>query len=751
MSGADVGQVKIQLLKRYFGHDSFRNGQEGLIDSILARRDVLGIMPTGAGKSVCYQLPALMLEGVTIVISPLISLMKDQVNALIQAGIPTAYLNSSLTQKQFFTACDRAKQGAYKLIYVAPERLDTPLFRGLAESVHISMIAVDEAHCVSQWGQDFRPSYLKISDFAASLPYRPIMAAFTATATAAVKDDIIKMLRLSDPYTVTTGFDRRNLYFAVKNTRDKMGETEALVRSYEGQSGIIYCATRKNVELVCDTLNADGIPCTRYHAGLSDEERRRNQDDFLYDRVRVMAATNAFGMGIDKSNVSFVIHFNMPKNLEAYYQEAGRAGRDGSEAVCTLLYSRKDYQTNKFLIDNSKDTADLDADIAEQLRRRDYARLEEMTRYCTTTDCLRQYILAYFGEKSGNMCAKCSNCDEGFVTEDVTLAAQKILSCVYRLAQRNLRMNERFVAYVLRGSKAQRITDLNCDKLSTYGIMTDTPTAKIRAIIEGLVDRGYMRRGDYGELILGIKAKELLFDGGTLSMPFKKTESRRKIQPAKKGSEGRYGEEAELFERLRKLRARLAEKAKVPAYIVFSDAVLHDMCRKKPRNYPEFLNVSGVGQTKADRYAEAFTEVIREYMSEDRTPLSVDIDAALARRKTALSSHKDRYTDDDDSSARPGAEPKMKILPASLTLSETAERIGKMLRIEPSAAEKRITDFLTGEGYITGSGDGFSVTPKGGINGIALSTKCTESGRVTVLELKRAAQKLLAEEFGIGG
>ena len=722
----DREQMKYGLLKRWFGHDSFRSGQEGLIDSILSGRDVLGIMPTGAGKSVCYQLPALMQQGVTIVISPLISLMKDQVNALIQAGIPTAYLNSSLTPQQFQTAVDRAAQGAYKLIYVAPERLDAPSFQWLTQQIRISMIAVDEAHCVSQWGQDFRPSYLNISSFAESLSERPVIAAFTATATAEVKRDIIAMLKLRDPYTVTTGFDRTNLYFAVKDTRDKLGETERLVRSYEGQSGIIYCATRKNVELVCDKLNEAGIPCTRYHAGLSDAERRRNQDDFLYDRIKIMAATNAFGMGIDKSNVSFVIHYNMPKNLEAYYQEAGRAGRDGSEAVCTLLYSRKDVQTNRFLIESSNDNSQLDEETAALLRRRDYRRLEEMTRYCTTTDCLRRYILNYFGEKAGNMCAKCSNCAAGFVTEDVTVAAQKILSCVYRLAQKNLRMGEGFVTDVLHGSKAKKISDMGCDKLSTYGIMAETPTLKIRAIIAGLIDRGYMRRGDYEELILTMKARELLFDGATLSMPFKKSEPR--TVGRRKSSAAAFGDEPELFERLRALRAELAEKAKVPAYIIFTDATLHDMCRRKPRNYPEFLTVSGVGQRKADRYAEAFTEVICDYLKEEHTPYSAETDTALSRRKRSQAS----------------AVLPEKILPASLSLAETAERFGQELGCGAEEAQRRITEFLTREGYITDGGDGIKVTPKGGINGIALSTKCTDTGRVTVLELKRTAQKLLA-------
>ena len=588
------------------------------------------------------------------------------------------------------------------------------------------MIAVDEAHCVSQWGQDFRPSYLNITDFAESLPVRPILAAFTATATAAVKRDIIDMLHLREPYTVTTGFDRANLYFAVKDIRDKIGETERLVRSYEGQSGIIYCSTRKNVELVCEHLNGVGIPCTRYHAGLSDEERRRNQDDFLYDRVRIMAATNAFGMGIDKSNVSFVIHYNMPKNLEAYYQEAGRAGRDGSEAVCTLLFSRKDVQTNRYLIENSNENSQLDEETAAQLRRRDYRRLEEMTRYCTTTECLRQYILNYFGEKSGNMCAKCSNCAAGFITEDVTVPAQKILSCVYRLAQKNLRMSERFVTDVLHGSKAKKISDMGCDKLSTYGIMAETPTLKIRAIIAGLLERGYIRHGDYEELILTMKARELLFDGATLSMPFKRSEPKTVGQ--KKSTAAAFGDEPELFERLRALRAELAEKAKVPAYIIFSDATLHDMCRRKPRNYPEFLTVSGVGQRKADRYAEAFTEVICDYLKEEHTPFSAETDTALSRRRRS----------------QPAAGLPEKIYPASLSLSETAERFGQELGCGTEEAQKRITDFLAGEGYIIDDTDGIKVTPKGGINGIALSTKCTDSGRVTVLELKRTAQKLLA-------
>ncbi len=735
----NLGRAKLELLQRCFGHKGFKRGQEQLIDNILARRDVLGVMPTGAGKSVCYQLPALMMRGITIVISPLISLMKDQVNSLIQQGVPTAYLNSSLTPQQLSTAMARAAQGAYKLIYVAPERLDAPSFLNFAMNAPIEMVVVDEAHCVSQWGQDFRPAYLKISGFAGSLPTRPIMAAFTATATDIVRKDIVKMLDLRDPFSLTTGFDRENLYFAVETPKDKLEETVRLVRSYEGQSGIIYCSTRKNTELVCDELNREGIPCTRYHAGLPDEERRRNQDDFLYDRVRVMAATNAFGMGIDKSNVSFVVHFNMPKNLEAYYQEAGRAGRDGSEAVCTLLFSRKDVMTARWMIENSGEESDLDPSTLQKLRQRDYKRLDEMTRYCTTTDCLRHYILEYFGEQSGTMCCKCSNCAAGFTTEDVTLAAQKILSCVYRLAQRGLKMGEPFVADVLHGSKANRIKQFHADELSTYGIMSDTSVLRIREIICGLIDKGYMRKGDYGELILGMKSRELLFENGRLTMAFKKASvpERQSAGTSRKG--GAYEERPELFEKLRALRAEIAEQAKVPAYIIFTDAALHDMCRKLPTDYTGFLLVSGVGQTKAEHYGEQFTKIISDYVEENggepikSTKPVYSSERELEKRRRSAPG----FTD----------EASRKMFPASLSLEETAERVARENRVQTDEALTRIRSFLTEGGYIRFAGEEITVTPKGGINGMALSTKLTENGSVTVLELKRTAQKLISENI----
>ncbi len=419
--------AKSALLKRYFGHSGFRPGQEALIEALLSGRDALGVMPTGAGKSVCYQLPALLLPGLTLVVSPLISLMKDQVAALCQTGIAAAYLNSSLTAEQYREVFRRAKDGTYKIIYVAPERLTAPDFLRFARETAISLLAVDEAHCVSQWGQDFRPSYLKIPGFVAALPQRPAVGAFTATATAAVKADIEKLLSLQNPLTITTGFDRPNLYFEVARPKSKDAYLRAFLAARSGQSGIIYCATRKAVEAVCDNLRQSQIAATRYHAGLTDGERKQNQEDFVYDRARVMVATNAFGMGIDKSNVSFVLHYHMPKDIESYYQEAGRAGRDGEKAHCSLLFSHRDIQTAKFLIQNAEENVALSAAEQGLVRQRDLQRLDQMAAYCKTTGCLRAYLLNYFGESAGDDCGNCGNCSGEMVRQDITLAAQKIL------------------------------------------------------------------------------------------------------------------------------------------------------------------------------------------------------------------------------------------------------------------------------------------------------------------------------------
>ena len=608
------GMGKVEILREYFGHGEFREGQEGIVDAILSGRDAMGIMPTGAGKSICYQVPALMLEGITVVISPLISLMKDQVNALIQSGVRAAYLNSSLTPAQYETAIGYAERGAYKLIYVAPERLCTPSFLRFAASVRLSLVAVDEAHCVSQWGQDFRPSYMRIPEFISRLSYRPPIAAFTATATAEVKDDIIKMLGLREPYTVTTGFDRKNLYFGVTAPKDKFAETLEIIKRNEGRSGIIYCATRKKVEEVCARLNEAGHSCTRYHAGLSDEERRSNQDDFIYDRVRLIAATNAFGMGIDKSNVGFVIHYNMPKNIESYYQEAGRAGRDGSNAECILLYNGQDVRTNTFLIEQNENP-DLDADTAEMLRKRDMERLRQMTFYSTSTSCLREFILRYFGEQSTPYCGCCSNCEKGFEEKDITIEAQKILSCIYRLLQRGQSAGAGTMTDILRGSKAEKIISRSYNTLSTYGIMADTPARLLRQMIAHLEQQGYLVTfGDYSVLKLTQGAKGVLSGEVKVTMRLPKAPVRSRRSEV---SDGIYSLDAELFGKLKALRTRLAAEARLPAYIIFTDTALRDICIKRPTTREELLSCSGIGKSKADRYGSRIIALINDYIAEN--------------------------------------------------------------------------------------------------------------------------------------
>ncbi len=520
---------KKKVLKQYFGHSSFREGQETLVDALVSGKDVLGIMPTGAGKSICYQLPAVMMDGITVVVSPLISLMKDQVNTLNQMGIPSAYLNSSLTERQFSIALSRAYNGAYKIIYVAPERLETVGFMRLAESVKISLLTVDEAHCISQWGQDFRPSYLKIKEFIHNLSYRPVLGAFTATATDKVKKDIKEILELDNPTVVTTGFNRENLYFGVEHPKDKDRALYRILRENKNKSGIVYCTSRKNVEEVCQKLVDVGMKATRYHAGLSAEERLKNQEDFLYDRKPIMVATNAFGMGIDKSNVSFVIHYNMPKDIESYYQEAGRAGRDGEDAQCILLYSKRDVRTIQWFIDNPEENEMLTDEMRKEIKKRDEERLKQMTFYSTTKKCLRRFILDYFGDARKCECDNCSSC---------------------------------------------------CPENQ----------------VEGREERMSMqsrRKEVWGD-----------FDGFTTVRP----------TPIKRAYTALSAEDEGLFEALKKVRSDKAKIAGVPAFVIFSDATLRDMCRIKPKNVSEFMRVSGVGEVKAKRYGNAFIKAINEYL-----------------------------------------------------------------------------------------------------------------------------------------
>lgn len=602
---------KRDVLKKYFGYDDFREGQGWIIDNILDGKDVLGVMPTGAGKSICFQIPAILLDGITIVISPLISLMKDQVNALTQAEIKAAFINSSLSDSDFHMTMDLAREGEYKIIYIAPERLNSNNFLNFAMNTKISMITVDEAHCISQWGQDFRPSYTKIVDFVELLKNRPIISAFTATATKQVREDIIDKLKLKEPEILVSGFDRKNLYFEVQKPKDKFLTLKNFLTYRRNKSGIIYCLTRKTVEDVCRKLNECGYYATRYHAGLSDYERHQNQEDFIYDKVNIMVATNAFGMGIDKSNVSFVVHYNMPKDLESYYQEAGRAGRDGEPAICLLLYGGQDVQTNKFLIENILEDTEKDDKLKEFLVEQDKERLKKMTFYCTTKDCLREYILRYFGEKTVNCCDNCGNCLSNFESTDITIDAQKILSCVYRVKGQ---YGVKTVIDILRGSKNERVISRGLNKLSTYNIMNDSSESKLRDIINHLVSENYINIvGDkYPVAALGANASEVLCGKKTLSMKIKKEEEIK--TSVEKESKKEFDINEDLLVRLKSLRFSLARQNNVPAFIIFSDAALKDMCRKMPQSREEFLEVSGVGQSKLDKYGEDFLKVIREFI-----------------------------------------------------------------------------------------------------------------------------------------
>lgn len=597
---------KLSVLKDYFGHDSFRDGQEQIVDALLDGRDALCIMPTGAGKSMCYQIPALLFDGVTIVVSPLISLMKDQVGSLVQSGVPAAYINSSLSYPQFLRVLSNTEHGKYKIIYVAPERLLTDGFLDTCKKIKISMVAVDEAHCVSQWGQDFRPSYLKIISFVESLANRPIVGAFTATATNDVKEDIKKILRLENPFEITTGFDRPNLFFGVIKSSSKDEKLIDLIRERGDRSGIVYCATRKNVESVCELLCDNGFSATRYHAGLDEYERRKNQEDFVFDRKNIMVATNAFGMGIDKSNVTYVIHYNMPKNIESYYQEAGRAGRDGGEADCILLYSPKDVRLNRFMIENSEGNDELTIEENEQIRERDFERLKHMTFYSTTNDCLRGFILRYFGGEKKAYCGKCSNCLSVHKLVDVTIDAQKIMSCIARTGQR---YGKTVICDVLKGSKSEKILKAELNNQSTYGIMKEVTARHIFGTIDFLAEKEYISADNETEALkLLPKSRDVLFGRERLVM--KKVENSEKVV---KTHRPEVPVNSELLDALKALRKSIASKKSVPAYVIFSDATLIDMCKKCPETPDEMLEVSGVGRTKLEKFGKEFLEVIAKF------------------------------------------------------------------------------------------------------------------------------------------
>ena len=602
------------ILKKVFGYDSFRPGQEDIVRRLLDGQDVLAVMPTGAGKSICYQVPALLLPGITIVVSPLVSLMKDQVGALVQAGVAAAFLNNSLTDNQKALMLRRAREGWYKIIYVAPERLEMPGFQRFAQEKLISMVTVDEAHCISQWGQDFRPSYLRIKEFVDSLPNRPVVGAFTATATARVRDDIRSHLELHQPYEVTTGFDRPNLYFETRRAlpSQKPKELLDLVLREGDNAGIVYCSTTKQVDETARLLQSRGIRAAAYHAKLDADTRRKNQDDFLYDRVQIMVATNAFGMGIDKSDVRYVIHYNMPKDMESYYQEAGRAGRDGAPSSCILLYSGQDVRTNEFLITHSEPREDLDPRTAEQLRERDLQRLRQMTGYCRTRRCLRQYILQYFGEHAPDTCGACYNCLHNFEEVDVSRDAKAIVACI---AQTGQHFGTGVIAETLCGADTERVRKYHMDREDTYGALGQLTQKEVQERIRFLLDQGVLELspGQYPVLRLTERAEDVMYDESTLQM---KTLREDRSAPARRAAAGELeGNAAELFGRLRALRAQLARRQGVPAYVVFSDKTLREMAIYRPRTMAELRAVSGVGAAKAERYGRDFLAVIRDFPS----------------------------------------------------------------------------------------------------------------------------------------
>lgn len=604
-----------ETLKLYFGYDYFKPGQEEIIKAITEGKDVLAIMPTGSGKSICYQVPAMLLSGITIVISPLISLMQDQVKALNEAGIHAGYINSSLTEAQISKVYARALEGIYKILYVAPERLESYKFANFAGRVDISMVTVDEAHCISQWGQDFRPSYLKIVDFIDGLSKRPIVSAFTATATEEVKTDIACVLKLQDPKIVVTGFDRENLYFDVESIKRKDDYVLEYIKKHPDDSGIIYCATRKNVESLFELFSGAGVSVARYHAGMNNEDRKTSQNDFIYDRTSVIIATNAFGMGIDKSNVRFVIHYNMPQSMENYYQEAGRAGRDGEPSECILLFSAQDIVINKFLLDH-KDFSDIPYEDIDLIKQRDAKRLQIMEGYCRTSGCLRNYILEYFGEKRGEPCGSCGNCHREFTEIDMTEDAKLVINCVWETKGR---YGLNIVLGTLLGANRARLKELGTVHYKTYGALKNRSESELRLLINQLLLDGYLYQTADKYSVIRMGNIESLKNPNlhVLIRTYKDREPERQTKNRRRKSTDSLTKTGyELFEVLRKLRLTIAREEGLPPYIIFSDKTLIDMSIKAPTDKQTFLNVSGVGEAKYEKYGERFIEAVVAFIEE---------------------------------------------------------------------------------------------------------------------------------------
>lgn len=595
-----------KILSSYFGYDEFKEGQEKLVNAILENRDALGIMPTGGGKSLCYQLPAILLNGITIVISPLISLMKDQIDSLDEIGISATFLNSTLSDLEFNSRLNEIKNNKYKIIYVAPERLNTYSFLNLVRDIDISMVAIDEAHCISQWGHDFRPSYTEIPNFIQSFSSRPVVSAYTATATVEVIEEIKELIGLQNPVESIIGFDRPNLFYQVMKVNDKFHYIENHIKNtFPDGAGIIYCATRKSVEGLAEKLIANGFSAVAYHGGMNPETRQKNQDDFIYNKVQIIVATNAFGMGIDKPDVRFVIHYNMPQNMESYYQEAGRAGRDGEISHCTILYSPSDIVKQKLLIQVNHNSQERETML--------YENLQYLIDYCHTNDCLRKSILNYFGERTSyEKCDNCGNCLDESEMIDITIDAQKILSCIYRV-------NERFgitmVTGVLRGSRNRKLLEANLDNVSTYGIMKEHSVDSLREIIMTLVAKGYIyiTADKYPVLKLDASAGEVL--NGHLKVFHKKHLLEIKTSKKKGISTEKLLENfnQDLFEKLRELRYKLSQEKEIAPFMVFHDSSLKEMASYIPRNKDSFLMIKGVGQKKYESYGEEFIAVIDAY------------------------------------------------------------------------------------------------------------------------------------------
>lgn len=588
-----------RLLESHFGYSSFRNGQERAIQSVLAGENTICVMPTGGGKSICYQIPALVLPGTTIVISPLISLMKDQVDALVQVGIPATFINSSLSYNEANERIREAKQGMYKLLYIAPERLESREFIEDLKQIDIPMVAVDEAHCISQWGHDFRPSYRHIQQMVRSLPQKPNVIALTATATPRVREDICETLDIDEENSIITGFERENLSFAVIKGQDRLPFIRDYLKKNEKEAGIIYAATRKNVDQLYERLKKENINVARYHAGMGDAERIREQDRFLKDEASVMVATSAFGMGIDKSNIRYVLHFQLPKNMESYYQEAGRAGRDGLESECILLYSSQDVQVQRFLIDQSSDRTRIHAELEK---------LQQMVDYCHTENCLQEFILKYFGETETESCGRCGNCLDSRSSIDVTKEAQMVMSCVIRMGQR---FGKTLTAQVLTGSRNKKVTEMGFHKLTTYGIMKEKGSKEVSDFIEFLISQELIaiEQGQFPTLYVSQKGKDVLL--GKNNVHRRETVKVREIS-----------KDDPLFETLREVRRAIAETENVPPFVIFSDAALKDMCAKLPKTNQEFLTVSGVGEHKLQKYGLDFIQAIRAFCEThpDRLP-----------------------------------------------------------------------------------------------------------------------------------